>query len=69
MGQGLNAATPEMREAVAAERALRRADPLRAAIAGLTRKSTRNAGTQWGFYSAPNTERVLEGGNQSEGHQ
>ncbi len=40
MGQGLNAATPEMREAVAAERALRRADPLRAAIAGLTRKST-----------------------------
>jgi phage terminase large subunit-like protein len=54
-----------MREAVAAERALRRADPLRAAIAGLTRKSTRNAGTQWGFYSAPNTERVLEGGNQS----
>ena len=34
----MNAATPEMREAVAAERALRRADPLRAAIAGLTRK-------------------------------
>ena len=28
----MNAATPEMREAVAAERALRRADPLRAAI-------------------------------------
>jgi phage terminase large subunit-like protein len=55
----------EMREAVEAERALRRGDPLRGAIAGLTRVSTRSAGTQWGFYTAKNTERVLEGGNQS----
>lgn len=59
------AMTAELREAVAAERALRRADPLRAAITGLTRTTTHNAGTQWGFYTASNTERVLEGGNQS----